>query len=206
MIRTKLFLSEIKNIQSQIGVREDKKGSKNAWGHERVHQLSVCKCTLFSLLGKSSINCILRFVARQRLDKNVSAATNIRTALKAWVACVCGSSSASLSLLGNVSVTSFQRQRRIAEGVVFYWVRVVLKERKLLVPAAQCYMKGQTVKKSVSYPVWRRVRIPPPQSLRFVRGDKREHSARGYNWATLFLGDINTGTWPSRLRETQMRQ
>jgi hypothetical protein len=27
-------------------------------------------------------------------------------------------------------------------------------------------------------------------------------SARGYNWATLFLGDINTGTWPSRLGES----
>jgi hypothetical protein len=26
-----------------------------------------------------------------------------------------------------------------------------------------------------------------------------EPSARGYNWATLFLGDINTGAWPSRL-------
>jgi hypothetical protein len=24
-------------------------------------------------------------------------------------------------------------------------------------------------------------------------------SARGYNWATLFLGDIITGTWPFRL-------
>jgi hypothetical protein len=23
-------------------------------------------------------------------------------------------------------------------------------------------------------------------------------SAQGYNWATLFLGSINTGTWPSR--------
>jgi hypothetical protein len=31
-------------------------------------------------------------------------------------------------------------------------------------------------------------------------------STRGYNWATLFLGDINTGTWPSRLGESQMRQ
>jgi hypothetical protein len=29
-------------------------------------------------------------------------------------------------------------------------------------------------------------------------------SARGYNWITLFLGDINTGTWPSRLGESQM--
>jgi hypothetical protein len=26
------------------------------------------------------------------------------------------------------------------------------------------------------------------------------------NWATLFLGDINMGTWPSRLGESQMRQ
>jgi hypothetical protein len=30
-------------------------------------------------------------------------------------------------------------------------------------------------------------------SLRDVRGDKREPSVRGYNWATLFLGDVNTG-------------
>jgi hypothetical protein len=35
---------------------------------------------------------------------------------------------------------------------------------------------------------------------------KREPSARGYNWATLFLGDINTGTWHSRLVVSQMRQ
>jgi hypothetical protein len=25
----------------------------------------------------------------------------------------------------------------------------------------------------------------------------------GYNWATLFLGDISTGNWPSRLGESQ---
>jgi hypothetical protein len=36
-------------------------------------------------------------------------------------------------------------------------------------------------------------------ALRVVRGDKREPSAWGYNWATLFLGDINTGTWTSSL-------
>jgi hypothetical protein len=33
---------------------------------------------------------------------------------------------------------------------------------------------------------------------------KREPSAWGYNWATLFLGDINTGTWPSRLAESRI--
>jgi hypothetical protein len=46
-------------------------------------------------------------------------------------------------------------------------------------------------------------RIPPPQSLRILRGDKKGNSARGYNWATLFLGDINTGTWSSRLGESK---
>jgi hypothetical protein len=43
-------------------------------------------------------------------------------------------------------------------------------------------------------------------ALRIVRGDKRERRAQGYNWATLFLEDINTGTWPSRLGESQMRE
>jgi hypothetical protein len=38
------------------------------------------------------------------------------------------------------------------------------------------------------------------------RRRKREPSARGYNWATLFLGDINMETWPSRFGESQMRQ
>jgi hypothetical protein len=33
---------------------------------------------------------------------------------------------------------------------------------------------------------------------------KREPSAWGYNWATLYLGDINTGTWSSMLRETRL--
>jgi hypothetical protein len=36
--------------------------------------------------------------------------------------------------------------------------------------------------------------------LQVVGGDEREPSVWGYNWAILFLGDINTETWPSRLR------
>jgi hypothetical protein len=47
---------------------------------------------------------------------------------------------------------------------------------------------------------------PIKHKTKTLQGDKREPSARGYNWATLFLGDINTGTWPSRLGESQMRQ
>jgi hypothetical protein len=38
------------------------------------------------------------------------------------------------------------------------------------------------------------------------KSDKREPSAQGYNWVTLFRGDINTGTWPYRLGGSQMRQ
>jgi hypothetical protein len=29
-------------------------------------------------------------------------------------------------------------------------------------------------------------------------------NAQGYNWATLFLEEINMGTWPSRLGESQI--
>jgi hypothetical protein len=36
-------------------------------------------------------------------------------------------------------------------------------------------------------------------SLDATEATKRELGAWGYNWTTLFLGDINTGTWPSSL-------
>jgi hypothetical protein len=39
-------------------------------------------------------------------------------------------------------------------------------------------------------------------ALRVVGGDEKGTSAWGYNWATLFLVDINRGTWPSRLWES----
>jgi hypothetical protein len=39
-----------------------------------------------------------------------------------------------------------------------------------------------------------------------IRKRRRKGNTWGYNWATLFLGDINTGTLPSRLGESQMRQ
>jgi hypothetical protein len=40
----------------------------------------------------------------------------------------------------------------------------------------------------------------------FYRSDPtlREPSAWGYNWATLLLGDINTGTWPFMLGESRI--
>jgi hypothetical protein len=39
--------------------------------------------------------------------------------------------------------------------------------------------------------------------MRVVRGDGKEPSVRGCNRTILFLGDINMGTWPSRLGESQ---
>jgi hypothetical protein len=41
-------------------------------------------------------------------------------------------------------------------------------------------------------------------ALQVVGGDEKEPSALGYNWATIFLGDINTGSWPSRLGEPRI--
>jgi hypothetical protein len=52
-------------------------------------------------------------------------------------------------------------------------------------------------------PAWRRVRIPPPYPWESQKATKREPSAWGFNWATLFLGVINMGTWPSRLGESR---
>jgi hypothetical protein len=39
---------------------------------------------------------------------------------------------------------------------------------------------------------------------RIAGGDEKEPSAWEYNGATLFLGYINTGTWPSSLGESRI--
>jgi hypothetical protein len=44
--------------------------------------------------------------------------------------------------------------------------------------------------------VRRRVRITSTVALRVVKGDGKGTQCLGENLATLFLGDINTGTWP----------
>jgi hypothetical protein len=61
---------------------------------------------------------------------------------------------------------------------------------------------------SVLYPVtlnmnlsvWRLVTIPPPWPYKSKKATKTEHGGWGYTCAILSLGDINTGTWSSRLR------
>jgi hypothetical protein len=86
--------------------------------------------------------CIPPFIARQRLSRHVSAATNTRNNRRIvgrvclWVCLY----TIPLSLLGDNSVKTFLRQRRIAEGVVFCAVRVVSKESRLLVlPRTSCF-------------------------------------------------------------------
>jgi hypothetical protein len=39
---------------------------------------------------------------------------------------------------------------------------------------------------------------------RFIKDSRGRLHCNWYNWATLFLGDINTGTWPSRLGESRI--
>jgi hypothetical protein len=100
-----------------------------------------------------SVKCIPAIVARQWIGKHVPAATNKRNN---WIivgpviffaARVLSKGSMwfwlcfPLSLLGNNSVKTFPRQRRIVGGVVFYVVLVVSKKsRRLVLPRISCYI------------------------------------------------------------------
>jgi hypothetical protein len=95
----------------------------------------VSECISFlSLLGKCPVNCIPLFIATQRLVKHVPAAMITRrnrkivSRVSLWICLYIP-----LWLLGNNSVKTFPRQRRIFESIVFCQVRVVLKESRRLV-------------------------------------------------------------------------
>jgi hypothetical protein len=93
------------------------------------------------------------------------------------------------SLLGNGSINTFPRKRTrsgIEEPVSKQWIGKhttigVLLETVFSVGAAPSLYN---------------------EDLRQLR--ELKPSARGYNRATLSLGDINTGTWPSRLGESRI--
>jgi hypothetical protein len=118
--------------------------SLNGVLHKSLPSVFVSVCvSLICLLGKGSVKCIPPFIARQLLGKHVPAATNTRNIWRIagrvclWV-CLC----IPLLLLGNNSVKTFTRQRRIVGGVVFYAVRVVPKEsRRLVFPRTYCSCK-----------------------------------------------------------------
>jgi hypothetical protein len=89
--------------------------------HKFLPLVSVSLCvSLLSLLGKGSAQCIPPSVARQRLGKHVPAETNARNNRRIvgcvgllvclWI---------SLSLLGNNSVKTFPRHRRMVWGCRF---------------------------------------------------------------------------------------
>jgi hypothetical protein len=112
--------------------------------------VSVCVFRL-SLQSNGSVKCIPPFGARQRLGKHVPAQrihTTIEELLDASFSVlsvsyqrrVCGSVFVSpLSLLGNNSVKTFPRQRRIVGGVVFCAVRIVAKESgRFILPRTSC--------------------------------------------------------------------
>jgi hypothetical protein len=95
---------------------------------------------ILSLLGKGSVECIPPFIARQRPSNQVPAAKNtlksrrIARRVFLWI-CLC----IPLSLLGSNSVKTFPRQRKIAGGVIFYSINVVLREsRRLVLPRTSC--------------------------------------------------------------------
>jgi hypothetical protein len=46
--------------------------------------------------------------------------------------------------------------------------------------------------------------MPPSSPCESQEATRRELNAWGYNWAILFLGDINMGIWPSRLGESRI--
>jgi hypothetical protein len=125
------------------------------------------------------------FVARQRLVKYVPAAKNIcnkrifgrniffvvRVLSKKslWV-CPC----IPIELLGNNSVKTFPRQRRILGGLVFYAVGVVLKEsRRLVRPRTPClvsqWMDWRRNSDLVSYSGGTRVEPRPGRRLSSLR-------------------------------------
>jgi hypothetical protein len=91
---------------------------------------SVC-VSLLSLLGNGSVKCVRRFIARQCLGTHVPAPTNTRHKTIAGRVCL----SIPLFLLGNNSIKTFLRQRRIVGGFVFCAFRVISnKDRRLVLP------------------------------------------------------------------------
>jgi hypothetical protein len=99
-------------------------------------------CIFLSSLGNGSVNCITPFIARQRLYTHVPVATNTRNRpivrrVSLWV-CLC----TPLASLGNNSIKTFPRKRRIFGGVVFYVIHIVSKESKRLVlPRTSSYLR-----------------------------------------------------------------
>jgi hypothetical protein len=108
--------------------------------HKSLPSVCVPICvSLLSLVGKGSLKCISPFVASQRFDKHVPAARNTHNSRIVGRLCLC----IPLSLVGNSSVKTFPRQRRVVGGVIFCAVCVVSKEsRRLVLPKTSAFIWG----------------------------------------------------------------
>jgi hypothetical protein len=98
--------------------------------HKSLPSVCVSVCmALLPLLGKGSVKCVPSFISRQHVPAQRIHATieEIFGRVCLWV-CLC----IPLSLLGNNSVKTFPRRRRIG-GIVFCAVHVVSKESRRLV-------------------------------------------------------------------------
>jgi hypothetical protein len=134
--------------------------------HKSLPSVCVSVCaTLLSLQSNGSVKYIPHLGSRQRIGKQVPKAMNTRINRIAgrvifyavrvlskeslWV-CL----RIPLMLLGNNSVTTFPRQRRIG-GIVFYAVRVVSKDRGLLLPRTYCFffVEGRVVSLKCIHPI-----------------------------------------------------
>jgi hypothetical protein len=107
------------------------------------HQSVSVSVSFLSLLGKGSVKCIPTFIARQRLGKDVPAATDTRNN-KRIIGRVCLDLCIPLLLLGNNSVKTFPRHGKSVGRGVFYAVCVVSKEsRRLVLPRDSCSFFSQ---------------------------------------------------------------
>jgi hypothetical protein len=83
--------------------------------------------SFLSMLGKGTVKCIPLFIARQRLGNTFLRQRIHGTVEELLNAYVFMGLYIPLFLLGNSSVKTFPRQRKIAGGVVFYATHVVSK-------------------------------------------------------------------------------
>jgi hypothetical protein len=128
-------------------------------------------------VNKGSLKCrpIPPFVARKRLGKHVPAARNTRNNRRtARHVCLWVCLYIPLSLLGNNSVNTSPRQRRIVGDVVFYAVSVVSKENRRLVltrtSCFHCYSNIQEVRSAISLTCFIWILVSRPEERTSIEG------------------------------------
>jgi hypothetical protein len=102
------------------------------------------------------------------------------------------------SFLGNGSINMFPWQRIRMQHSRYCWT-ISMETVFSIWFVPKCYKQGQLSWNS--QPSIEAGSNTSTVVLRVVWGDEKGTQCPGYSWATLFPGDVNTGTWPSRLGE-----